>query len=198
MADSKSVSVSISELCVVCETIRGLLESGAAPCLVLPVRLRASCAFSHTPLRHGVDLVIIAIMEWKRKPPFKSWSNSVVNFPPICSALSQVTIHGLKIYWMCAMRLLAVFSPFIPLPHLLFLCQSALWHWVLSVYLFSSIIKNTAADGRQQPWLDGWQCAHSNIHTHTDSMIFSLYARWQKQLQFLRHFVLCQAKPSQV
>lgn len=56
-------SVSDSELCVVCAAIRGLLESVAAPLVALPVRLRASCAFSHTPLRHGVELVIIAIME---------------------------------------------------------------------------------------------------------------------------------------
>lgn len=136
-------------------------------------------------------------MEWKRKPPFKSWSNSVVNFAPICSAVSQVTIHGLKIYWMCAMRLLAVFSPFIPLPLFLFLSQSALWHWVLSVYLFSSIIKNTATDGRQQRWLDGWQCAHSNIHTHTHTQT-QWYFRFMPDGRSSCNFyaILCCAKPS--
>lgn len=43
------------------------------------------------------------------------------------------------------------------------LLRSALWHRVLSVYLFSSIIKNTTA-GRQQSWLPH---THSRTHSQT-------------------------------
>jgi len=98
--------------------------------------------------------------------------------------MSQVTIHSLKIYWMCAMVSLLSVTEAETEAEVgegkgNWVAVSALWHWVLSVYLFSSIIKNTASGPRTKDWelrAENW-ALRRYTHSNTHSIIFSSHGR---------------------
>lgn len=99
-------------------------------------------------------------------------------FPPNCSALSQVTIHGLKIYWMCAMRLLAVPSSSLPLC-LPVSCSFSVCSLALGIeclFIFKHHKKYSSR--RQATTMAGclWVCTLQHTHTHRERLndIFAL------------------------
>jgi len=188
-----SLTLSYEQCCGICEAIRGLLNS------TLPSPFYVQAALFHTLRLRGIIIVLGSwlLPLWNenerrsncRAAPQKS-------FPP-CSPLLRYVSSD----YSQPEDLLNVRDGFAAVCGCGCVCDwswnwswssvldwdwegdwvavSALWHWVLSVYLFSSIIKNTASGPRTKDWELGtgyWELRRYT-HSNTHSIIFSSHGR---------------------